>query len=79
MDANTGNHSGLVLEAEGSEVQTVWRVHVCKCVYRCVNVNMRYACWFRSGVGHNRFRTLGKDKEKKEGAESFNTMDTMVT
>lgn len=50
----------------------------------CVQVrvllfNMRYARWFRSGVGHNRFHMLGKDKEKKEGAESFNTMDSMVS
>lgn len=34
VDANTGDHSGLVLEAEGSEVQTV-----CK----CINVDVRYA------------------------------------
>lgn len=45
----------------------------------CVYVNMWYVSWFRSGVGHNRFHMLGKDKgKKKEGAESFNIMDTMV-
>ena len=72
VDANTSNHSGLVLQAEGGEVQTVWRVHVCNGVH----VNRRYASWSRSGVGHNRFHMLGKDKEKRRGAESFNARDT---
>lgn len=31
VDANAGDHSGLVLEAEGSEVQTV-----CMCLCVCV-------------------------------------------
>lgn len=76
VDANTGDHSGLVLEAEGSEVQTVWQVWMCL----CINVDVRYASWSRLGGGHNQFHMLRKDKEKKqEGADSFNSLYTLVS
>lgn len=67
MDAHTGNHCGLVLEAEGSEVQTAR----CVMVKTCESVDS-VQVW--SGLVPH------VDKgEKQEGADSFNIMLEQVS